>query len=227
MVDPATDPTKTSTAAPSASALAVETLRQMIFSGQLRAREFVHEQQVARQLGMSRTPVREAIRDLCTQGLLVRNEKGQASVFAPSARDLQEIYRIRLLLEPEAVRESVLRRTPESVAEIRRRLEELESAEPGPEWADTHAALHHAMIAATEGRRLPELITSLRLQSDPYARMFVSTDPAFREGAAADHREMALRAATGSADEAAEIVVRHLERTKSRLDELVDREVWT
>lgn len=214
-------------AAQSSSAIAAETLRQMIFNGQLRAREFVHEQQLAQQLGMSRTPVREAIRELCTQGLLVRNEKGQASVFAPSARDLQEIYHIRLLLEPAAVREAVQRRSPESVAEVRRQLDRLESAAPGPEWSDAHAALHHAMIATTAGPRLPELIMSLRLQSDPYARMFVSTDPAFREGAATDHRQMALQAATGSADEAAETVARHLRRTKSRIDELVERDIWT
>ncbi|TDV57840.1 GntR family transcriptional regulator [Actinophytocola oryzae] len=227
MADPAAGPTKTGLAVTSSSALAAETLRQMIFSGQLRAREFVHEQQLARQLGMSRTPVREAIRDLCTQGLLVRNEKGQASVFAPSAGDLQEIYRIRLLLEPDAVRESVANRSAESTDEIRRQLEVLEGAAPGAEWAAAHAALHRAMIAATAGRRLPELIMSLRLQSDPYARMFISTDPTFREGAAADHRQMAVQAAAGLADEAAETVARHLRRTKSRLDEMVEREIWT
>lgn len=73
---------------------------------------------IARELGFSRTPVREAIRRLACEGLLVQRPKRGTFVRRPSRRDLEEIYQIRLLLEPFVAAEAARQMLDDAVLEL-------------------------------------------------------------------------------------------------------------
>lgn len=105
-----------------------EMLRNYLRSGKVRWGEFLREETLAERLGVSRTPVREALRRLASEGLVEAHGRS-FRVPALTEDDLEDIYELRLLLETEAVRQAARRRdTEERLAEVRRALEQAEAA---------------------------------------------------------------------------------------------------
>src|SRR5690242_6627209 len=74
-------------------------VRRLIISGEIRAGETISELGLSKQLNVSRTPVREAVKRLLAENLLQTNERGGLSVYSPTIRDLAEIYYSRGVLE--------------------------------------------------------------------------------------------------------------------------------
>lgn len=105
-----------------------ELLKEYLRSGQVRWGESLREAVLAERLSVSRTPVREALARLASEGLV---EAHGRSFTVPSLTedDLEDIYDLRVLLETEAVRQAAARKdTEQGVAEIRRALEQTELA---------------------------------------------------------------------------------------------------
>lgn len=112
---------------------AYASMRAMILSGELAMGRRLVETWLAERLGLSRTPIREALRRLTSDGLVVFMPNRGYQVISFSARDVAEIYSCRALLESEAVRLAVLRGLAPA---LRSRLEEL-VAEAGRLFAAT------------------------------------------------------------------------------------------
>jgi DNA-binding GntR family transcriptional regulator len=105
-----------------------EMLRNFLRSGQVRWGEFLREETLAERLGVSRTPVREALARLASEGLVEAHGRSFA-VPALTEDDIEDIYQLRLLLETEAVRQAANREdAQERLGEVRRALEETEAA---------------------------------------------------------------------------------------------------
>ena len=105
-----------------------ELLREYLRSGQVRWGEALREATLAARLGVSRTPVREALARLASEGLV---EAHGRSFTVPSLaeEDIEDIYQLRVLLETEAVRQAASRDdAAQGVAEVRRALEEAGAA---------------------------------------------------------------------------------------------------
>ena len=103
-------------------------LKEYLRSGQVRWGEYLREGPLAERLGVSRTPVREALARLASEGLV---EAHGRSFTVPSLteEDLEDIYELRVLLEAEAVRQAATREDAEQgLAEVRRALEQTEAA---------------------------------------------------------------------------------------------------
>ena len=91
-----------------ASAQATELIRQAILDGRLEPGSPLKEQQLAHELGISRTPVREALLMLQAEGLIVTTPNRSAVVREHDADDLKDLYQLRALLEGYAARLDVL-----------------------------------------------------------------------------------------------------------------------
>jgi DNA-binding GntR family transcriptional regulator len=150
---------------------AYQQLRAWILEGRLPPGERLVETRLAAWLGMSRTPVREAIRRLEQDGLVVTSPQRGACVFRPSVGEVRDIYDCREGLEGMA---SVLvsRRRP---AEVLRRLEAtLRSADRCFRAGDLSAtvgenvAFHEELIAASDNQRLIGFLKTLRMPLMPY-----------------------------------------------------------
>src|SRR5579864_4506652 len=87
-----------------ASAAATELIREAILDGRLEPGARLKEEELARELGISRTPVREALLVLQAEGLIVAEPNRGASVRRHDAEDLHDLYQLRALLEGHAAR---------------------------------------------------------------------------------------------------------------------------
>ncbi len=112
---------------PSLSRRAYDYLQRKLISGELRSGSMVSEQSVATEIGMSRTPVREAIRALEQDGVLEQLPRFGTRVRTLERRDLEELYELREAMEPFAVAKAAKAALPEDVLSLGRVCEEIQT----------------------------------------------------------------------------------------------------
>jgi DNA-binding GntR family transcriptional regulator len=154
-------------APPSMSALAAEALRQMVLSGELRPGDRVIENRLTDELGVSRPPLREAMRVLEQEGLIVQTPRKGAVVAPVTPHDIYEIVSLREEIEQIAVRLGVPVRSQERLERMRVAFQELQDAaeEPGAQRVvETSFAFHLAIVGLAGHRRLEDVYRSLSLQ---------------------------------------------------------------
>lgn len=135
---------------------AAAALRRAIVSGELRQGERVSEAQLALEFGVSRMPVRDAIRVLVQEGLLSQ-EGTSTTVVGCSQAELGRLYDFRLVLERYALRLAIGRVAAAAEAELRAAVEAMRDAAAAPDPAAFGAAdlaFHRALVAAAEDRWL-------------------------------------------------------------------------
>ena len=145
-----------------------ERLRNMILDGTLPSGTRLQEKTFADRLGVSRTPVREAIGQLVSAGLVTRSGGGMPMVSNISLTDIMEILHVRRLLECEAARQAALsNRGVEELSMLRTRVSAFLSG-PRPN-AETHTQLDddlHITIARLAGSRLLlDMIENLKMKT--------------------------------------------------------------
>lgn len=106
------------------SVIAVETLRNAILEGQFDPGSRVDIRSLSESLGMSITPVREALRVLTAEGLLLYSEHKQISVVEVAGKEAQEVYELRVLLEGRLTRQATCNVSTEEQREALRRLQD-------------------------------------------------------------------------------------------------------
>jgi DNA-binding GntR family transcriptional regulator len=134
-------------------------VREAIYAGRYKAGQPIRQEAVARDLGVSRTPVREALRLLEAEGLVVSRPHSGARVSWLDSEECEESFKIRERLEPLALAESVGRLTPDQLAEADRRaraMEALRGDQAG--WIEADRAFHLACYAGLESARIRQMI---------------------------------------------------------------------
>ncbi|MFG2058090.1 GntR family transcriptional regulator [Micromonospora sp. NPDC048930] len=152
---------------PSLSLLAADAVRKMILAGELRPGDRVVENQLTHQLGISRPPLREALRVLEQEGLLVQQPRRGVIVVPITLHDVYEIFTLRDRLERMAVELGVPVRSPDRLERCRAALRELEAAARAGDAAtvtDRAFDFHLAVVGLAGHRRLEESYRSLSLQ---------------------------------------------------------------
>lgn len=157
-----------------------ERLMEDILAGRLQPGERIVETRVAKELGLSQTPVREALRDLELLGFVVTSAFRGATVRRVSPEDWAEIYPIRAALEGVAARTAATRISDEDVRRLRGLIEVMRSAS---QRGDKHATIEadiefHAHIVDLSGNRvLKQLWQSLRLATTTFLTVSVTHRP--------------------------------------------------
>ena len=108
-----------------------ERLRQRIFSGELAAGDWIDELKIADELGISRTPLREALKVLAAEGLVTMKVRRGAYVTETSAKDLADVYHLLALLEADAAAATAAHASEAQLAELQALHAELEAAAQG------------------------------------------------------------------------------------------------
>jgi DNA-binding GntR family transcriptional regulator len=144
---------------------AFHALRTAIEEGRLKPGERLRVNHLMDELQMSPTPIREALRLLQAEGLVVHHPHRGMAVAEYTLESAEEVYRLRGVLEPLATELAVERATGEQVAEMRRRHEELREAvragDPRTDLAELNAVWHRELYAACGSRHLQEFIARL------------------------------------------------------------------
>jgi len=150
-------------------------LRSEIYGGSRAPGSRLVQTELAREYGVSATPVREAMRDLVNEGLITATAHRAARVRELDPAEAVDINDLRLVLEPYAARQAAERISPAELAE----LEELHARMPGSEgsvWVELNHRFHMIIIAATRNPTLIGVLTNLRNVSRFYFEAALRAD---------------------------------------------------
>lgn len=148
------------------------TLRKAILKGELKPGERLLEIQLADKLGVSRTPVREAIRKLELEGLVRMMPRRGAVVAEITVGDLEDVLEVRTALEALAVRKACLLITEEELRELKKAANEfkrcLDEGENVLACVEADIAFHEIIYGAAHNLRLQQMLQNLREQMYRY-----------------------------------------------------------
>ena len=177
---------------PTAQEFVLGEVRKLIVSGELRAGEQIKQDALAEQLGTSRVPLREALKILEGEGQVTYHPHRGYFVAELSATDLVEVYRIRQLLEDEAVSVAIPKLTDADLAELEAAMVDVEAAgEAGDISAITAAnrQFHFLLIERAGLPRLTRLIRTLWDATDAYRSVYFA-EPVNRIQVEREHRNI-------------------------------------
>jgi DNA-binding GntR family transcriptional regulator len=197
-------------------------LRERIFSGELTPGMFLDEIQLAEQMNISRTPLREALKVLTAEGLVRHEPRRGSFVYEVTEQDLDEIFPVIALLEGRCAFEAAQRATDGDLAaleDLHEKLARHAKAKRINEYYATNFAIHEAIIALAGNRWLAGVINDLR-KIVKLARLQQLHAPGRLEQSLSEH--LAVFAALKARDpEGAEAAMRtHLTRQRGALREL-------
>jgi DNA-binding GntR family transcriptional regulator len=192
--------------------LACEKLRAMLLSGELSGGTIVQDRRLAELLGLSRTPVREALGRLEGEGFL-RREGRVLVVNAVSVEDIMEILAVRRVIEAEAVRLATGRLSTSRIEEIRSAIEGMVTVESitGARHWSVDDMVHLSIAQASGNRLIMRLVKDLRERT----RMFGLTRiPRRFDPGKAEHLAIIAAMEEGAANRAAMLMQTHIENTR-------------
>ncbi len=187
---------------PTAQEAVLGELRQAIASGELRPGAQVLQVQLAERLGVSRVPLREALKILEGEGQVVYHPHRGYFVAELSAGDLIEVYRIRAILETEALRVGGPLADQDDFDRVETLLRHFEAAAAGGDLGAMTAANRDFHFALYGTSRMPRLIRMIRLcwdATDVYRSVYYA-QAGHRQAAVAEHRGIAAAFRDGDVD---------------------------
>lgn len=198
-------------------------LRDMIIEGQLAPGTRIHEGQVGAALGISRTPLREALKFLASEGLIDLVAGRGAIVRTLTKRDVRNMLDVLIALETLAARSACRQATDGEIAAVRALHDEMigyYQANNRLEYYKLNQAIHSAIAALSANEFL--VSTHESIQSRLKRIRFIGNEqPEKWSGAVAEHEEMMAALEARDADRLEEVIRRHLERTWERVEDSV------
>ena len=190
-------------------------LRAAIVSGRLGQGSVLSQVQLAEQLGISRTPLREALRMLQSEGFIDSAPNQRVRVSTASVAGLEQLYCMRLPLEAVAIRVAVHRMTKEDLSHLRRLLDIMETRRQEGDvegWHASHREFHRRLVSHA-GDSVMDVVGGLQDKADLYRHMFVTSEPIAWSATGPEHEAIVEACERRDAVEAADRLVRHLART--------------
>jgi DNA-binding GntR family transcriptional regulator len=164
---------------------------------------------LAEDLGVSTTPVREAMRDLATEGLLQMDPHRGAIVKQLSYAEIREIQDLSQLLEPEAMRRVASVISDRALDQAEALAVQMESEQDMGRWADLNRRFHAALISDLEGTRLARIMKGLRDSAAPYIGLALQEPDSQLDDANRDHRMLLKVLSERDGEQAAQLAVKH------------------
>ncbi|MGI6252373.1 MAG: GntR family transcriptional regulator [Synergistaceae bacterium] len=204
---------------------AYQELRHRIITKQLKPGQRLPEVNIAVQMGVSRTPVREALRRLASEGLVIIIPNSGARLAAPTLREIQDTFLVREQLEclaislaAEKIGDRHLRRLEEALLEEARAIDEknLET------YLEVNEAFHKAVADASGNRVLAEYVENILARTNAYVVFY---DP-FHQGetklSVDSHKEILMALRAHDVDRSVKLMKRHLKDSIQGLSEALE-----
>ncbi|WP_018467327.1 GntR family transcriptional regulator [Calidithermus timidus] len=191
-------------------------LRERILGGQYPGGTTLRQEELAEEMGVSRMPVREALRQLAAEGLLVLQPHRGAVVAELSIAELEEIYEMRAVLEPLALRLAIPRLGKGQLGEAEDALDEAGREHDGQRLSELNWKFHAALYRPANRPRLLSTIELLHLNADRYMRMIL-TVVHHREQSDREHRALLEACRRQEVEQASSLLKRHIIEAGQRL----------
>lgn len=189
------------------------TLRQAILKGELKPGERLMEIQLANKLGVSRTPIREAIRKLELEGLVLMIPRKGAEVADITEKSLRDVLEVRKALEELAVQLACEKITREEIRELEKAGEEFKKvlkSKDVTEIAEADVRFHDVIYMATDNQKLIQLLNNLSEQMYRYRVEYLKEEGVFGQ-LTAEHDEIIKQITKREKENAAKIVCQHID----------------
>ena len=195
------------------SAAVYDRLRELILGDETGPDTMLVETSLATRLGVSRTPVREALRRLEQEGIVERTARG-TRVVQRSPEQILEIYELRILLEGQAARAAAERATSLDLNRLRAIHEQMSALPAGdPTGVRLNRLFHEALWSASHNGTLVDIIDRLIAQLHSYPETTLRF-PGRWETILAEHHELLTAIAEHRADDAAAIAAHHMTQAR-------------
>lgn len=193
------------------------TLRQAILRGELKPGERLMEIQLANKLGVSRTPIREAIRKLELEGLVLMIPRRGAEVAEITEKSLRDVLEVRGALEELAVKLACQKITDEQIQELRMAEKEFEMALSSGDvtvYAEADVKFHDVIYRATDNQRLIQLLFNLREQMYRYRVEYLKREES-HGNLLIEHKKIIETITNRDMDAAVDAVCQHIDNQVS------------
>jgi DNA-binding GntR family transcriptional regulator len=201
----------------------LSTLRSAILGGTLAGGTRLVQTELATELDVSTTPVREALRDLATEGLVVFDPHRGAVVRPLQIDEVREIYELRITLEPLMVRRTVEQLSDEQLDHAEELAARMHTETNLSVWVDLNRAFHTIFSEISDGSRLAGILASLRDSASAYVSLSLEARPQQVPEANTEHAELVRLYRNRDTDGAVELTLRHLRSTLTAIEEAHER----
>ncbi|HEY9063118.1 MAG TPA: GntR family transcriptional regulator [Pseudobacteroides sp.] len=196
-----------------------DSLREAIIAGELKPGERLMEVQLAEKMGVSRTPVREAIRKLELEGWVVMTARKGASVANLSVKDIMDVLEVRAALDGEAAFLSAVRIREDELKEIKN-IEALfeKSVEKGnfQDIVKKDVEFHEVIYKSSRNDKLMQIVSNLREQVHRF-RIIYTKDYSITQNLVKEHIEILEAIASRDAKKAQKAAYAHIENQKEAI----------
>jgi DNA-binding GntR family transcriptional regulator len=196
--------------------LVAEVLREAILLSVLKGGEQLRQDEIAAHLGVSRIPVREALRQLEAEGLVVFYPHRGAVVSELSYREVQEIYEIRIALETTAIRLAIPHLSERNLQRAETILDSIDLATDIAKWSELNREFHTVLYAPADRPRLLALINTMRTNVERYQRIYISLMQ-HQANSQGEHREILEACKRRDVRAAVKDLERHLDNAAQSL----------
>ena len=207
------------------SSAIVEQLRRDILDGTYAAGEQLRQDALAASFQVSRIPVREALFQLEAEGLVLIEPHKGAIVSAFSLEEIDDVFDLRVLLEPRLLASSAPRLTADDFTEISALDAEFTAAiamQDVAQWGQLNARFHQALYRHARQPRTLAIVTALLQTSDRFTRLQMNRAPALTR-AESEHRRLLRLCQDGKVAPACDYLVAHIEKVRQDLHRLLRR----
>ena len=199
------------------------TLRQAILRGELKPGERLMEIQLANKLGVSRTPIREALRKLELEGLVNMVPRKGAEVADITEKSLRDVLEVRKALEELSVQLACEKITEEEIEELKRVAERFKDTlddQDVTKIAEADVAFHDVIYTATDNQKLILLLNNLREQMYRYRVEYLKKEEAYPQ-LIAEHEELITKITHHEKHEATKIMCRHIDNQVEAVTDVI------
>lgn len=204
----------------SLTTVATDAIRQRILAGEWADGSQLRQEALSRELGMSRVPVREALRQLEAEGLVNIEDNKGAVVSQLSLPEIVELLRVRVLLECDVLLEAIPRQTSADIAEAEALLARFEIALRDKDisaWGILNAQFHLALYRAASRPQTLAIIEQLHNRTDRYTRMQILLT-GFNDRAHREHTQLLELCKQKDAISAAAFLRQHVMNAEEALE---------
>nr|WP_256667642.1 MULTISPECIES: GntR family transcriptional regulator [unclassified Pseudomonas] len=184
-------------------------MRDAIVAGQFAEDEPIRQDDIARQFNVSKIPVREALKRLEAEGLVMFQRNRGAMVTRMSESELAQMFEVRMLLEDKALRLAIPNMTEATFARAERICQEFIGENNVGRWAELNWELHACLYEPAQRPFLISMIRSVNDKLERYLRMQMSLS-AGKERADHEHHEILQACRDGDVERAAGLLDEHI-----------------
>jgi DNA-binding GntR family transcriptional regulator len=199
-------------------------LKTAILTGVFRPGQTLRQEDVAKQLGVSRGPLREALPKLEAEGMIISMPHRGCAVVSLAPSEIAEIFELRAMLESSLAKAAARQKDPESVHALRELCAEMRELTVSKaeadrlRWCELNYELHNMLLAVAGRRHHLRFLEMVRALAEPYIRMEISLTGSLMD-AQLEHEMLIEAFSNGDCERLEKLTRDHVQHTAQRLME--------